>query len=190
MINKKILPRKFYQRNTVTVAKDLIGKILVRNINGKILSGMITETEAYCGEVDPASHSYRNKTIRNKALFEVEGHAYIYFTYGNHFCLNAVAKDKNHMSGGVLIRAIYPLEAIAEMQKNRHIKNLKTLTNGPGKLTQALKITKELYGIDLTKQGELFICDSVNKNNYQILVSPRIGIKQAVDYPWRFHIKI
>lgn len=187
-MKNKILPRKFYQRDTVTVAKDLIGKILVRNISGKILSGVIVETEAYSGLEDPASHAYIGETKRNMALFGPVGHAYIYFTYGNHFCLNVVAK-KNVKAGGVLIRAIFPLQEIEEMQKNRYIKNLKTLTNGPGKITQALKIDKELYGTDLTKKGPLYICDTKKIKESEIHATPRIGIKKAKDNPWRFVVK-
>lgn len=181
----KILDRNFYNSDTVKVAKNLIGKILVREVDGIKLTGIITETEAYTN-LDPASHSFIGKTERNKAMYGQNGHAYIYFTYGNHFCLNAVAKDSNIQAGGVLIRAIKPLEGIEYMQKSRGINSLKNLTNGPGKLAQALIINKDLYGIDLTKKGPLYITEGISVADNQILITPRIGISKAIDYPWRF----
>lgn len=185
----KCLPRSFYERDTVDVAKDLLGKILVREINGQILTGIIIETEAYKFG-DPACHASKNKTERNKGLFGQVGHAYVYFTYGNHYCLNAVARDFITPSGGVLIRAIKPLDGINIMINNRKIKNIATLTNGPGKLAQALHINKAQYGVDLTKKGELYITEGIDINPLDIMATERIGISKAVENLWRFIIKI
>lgn len=192
-----ILARSFYERDTVLVAKDLLGKTLVREINGHKLTGIIIETEAY-KYGDPACHACKNITERNKGLFGQVGCAYVYFTYGNHYCLNTVARDLSTPSGGVLIRAIKPVEGIEIMTHNRKInpssprllraltRNLKTLTNGPGKLTQALQINKEQYGVDLTKKGELYITEGVTIKPSDIIATPRIGIRKATENLWRF----
>ncbi len=108
----KILKKSFYERSTVRVAKELLGKILVRTWHGHILSGIIVETEAYCGLIDPASHAYKGPTARNKAMFGPPGHSYVYFIYGNHHCLNIVAKSKQVAAGGVLIRGLIPIANI------------------------------------------------------------------------------
>lgn len=147
-----ILQAQFYNRDTLIVAKELLGKTLVRCIDDKVLSGIITETECYKFG-DPACHAFRGKTERNKALFGPVGHAYIYFIYGNYFCLNIVARDKNCPHGGVLIRGLRPLIGIEQMKINRKTNDISKLTNGPGKLTQALQVSKDLYGIDVTKKA-------------------------------------
>lgn len=189
MNNLNILSRKFYERDTVIVAKDLLGKVVIREINHKQISGIIIEVEAYRSD-DPASHSFRGKTERNRAMFEEVGHAYIYFIYGNYYCLNAVARDENHKGGGVLIRALKPLENIETMFKYRKTDKVTELTNGPGKLTQALNINKSLYGIDLTKHGELYITEGIKIKKTNIIATPRIGITQAIDKKWRFLINL
>ena len=124
--------------DTKQVAKDLLGKILVRKIGNKILSGVITETEAYKGKNDPASHASRKKTERNKIMFGEVGVAYVYFTYGMHYCFNVVAKKNNDKAGAILIRAIQPQQGINHMKKNRKINNISNLTNGPGAEISAL----------------------------------------------------
>ncbi|HKU33887.1 MAG TPA: DNA-3-methyladenine glycosylase, partial [Candidatus Nitrosotalea sp.] len=124
----KILPRSFYCRDTVSVAEDLLGKKLIRQINGKIISGIISETEAYRYRDDPASHSYRGKTERNKAMFGDVGKAYVYFTYGMHYCVNAVAKNKESEAGAVLIRALVPNIGIDFMIKQRKTNTISNLT--------------------------------------------------------------
>ncbi len=184
-----ILPREFYLKNTVTVAKNLLGKRIVRKIGRREISGIIIETEAYRHKDDPASHAFRKITDRNKAMFGDVGMAYVYFTYGMHYCFNVVAKNPKIKAGAVLIRAIEPEKGINVMQKNRKITNLKSLTNGPAKLTQALEITKEHYGEDLTKHSKLFITEGIKKTE-KISASPRIGIKEATDKLWNFKIKI
>jgi len=122
-------------------------------------------------------------------MFGDVGIAYVYFTYGMHYCFNVVAKNPKIKAGAVLIRAIQPEKGIKIIQENREEINFVNLTNGPAKLTQALKITKEHYGIDLTKHSKLFITDGI-KNPVKIFASPRIGIKEATDKLWNFKIKI
>ena len=183
-----ILPREFYSKDTITVAKNLLGKRIIRKIGRNKISGIITETEAYRHDDDPASHAFRKITDRNKIMFGDVGFAYVYFTYGMHFCFNVVAKDPKKAAGAVLIRAIEPEKGIKIMQKNRGIRNLKNLTNGPAKLPQALDITKEHYGLDLTKKSKLYITEGIKSE--KITASQRIGITKAVDNLWNFKIKI
>ena len=178
------LPREFYLQDTVTVAKNLLGKKIVRKIGRTEISGIITETEAYRHKDDPASHAYRRITDRNKAMFGDVGIAYVYFTYGMYYCFNVVAKNPKVAAGAVLIRAIEPEKGVKRMQENRNRKDFKDLTNGPAKLTQAMEITKEHYGVDLTKNSKLYITDGVKAK--KIVASPRIGIRQATDKLWNF----
>ncbi len=184
-----ILPRSFYSQDTVTVAKSLLGKRIVRKIDKQEISGIISETEAYGYKDDPASHAFRKITERNKAMFGEVGKAYVYFTYGMHYCFNVVAKNSKFDAGAVLIRAIVPEKGIEIMQKNREIDNIKNLVNGPAKLTQALSIDKEHYGVDLTNDSELFITEGI-KMQEKIIASPRVGIKVATEKLWNFKISI
>jgi len=188
MSNLEVLKRSFYARNSVKVAKNLLGKILVRELPEGRLSGKIVEVEAYGGSDDPASHAYRGKTSRNEVMFGKPGLAYIYFTYGMHYCLN-VKTEREGIPGAVLIRALEPLEGIEIMKRNRSIEKLSELTNGPAKLTKAMKITKELNGWDLTKGKKLFICKPKVKEKFEIATTYRIGIKVGTEKPWRFYIK-
>ena len=187
-IKMKVLPRKFYMNDTKQVAKDLLGKTLVRKIGNQVLSGVIIETEAYKGKNDPASHASRKKTERNKIMFGEVGHAYVYFTYGMHYCFNVVAKKEEDESGAVLIRAIQSQQGIKHMVKNRKTDVISNLTNGPGKLTQAMQITLKQYDLDLTKNSSLFIIDG--KKPTKIITKPRVGIKTGVDKLWNFSYKI
>jgi len=182
------LPRRFYLQDTVIVAKNLLGKKIIRKIGRSEISGIITETEAYKHRDDPASHAHRKITDRNKAMFGDVGMAYVYFTYGMHYCFNVVAKNPKIAAGAVLIRAIEPEKGIKKMQKNRNKKDLKNLTNGPAKLTQALEITREHYGVDLTKNSKLYITEGIQAK--KIISSPRIGVKEATDKLWNFKINI
>ncbi|MDE1726530.1 MAG: DNA-3-methyladenine glycosylase [Thaumarchaeota archaeon] len=184
----KIIPRSFYNQDTVDVAKNLLGKVLVRKINGMTISGIISETEAYRYKDDPASHSFGGITERNKAMFGEVGRAYVYFTYGMHYCVNAVAKDEKHDAGAVLIRSLIPKNGLEFMIKQRKTNIVENLTNGPAKLTKSLKITKKQYGEDLTKTSRLYVVDGVNVKSYIIVSKPRIGIKKAVDYLWNFSV--
>ncbi|NND86921.1 MAG: DNA-3-methyladenine glycosylase [Nitrosopumilus sp.] len=182
-----ILPREFYLEDTVLVAKNLLGKRIVRKIGRHEMSGIIVETEAYKHKGDPASHAFRNITDRNKAMFGEVGYAYVYFTYGMHYCFNVVARNTKNIAGAVLIRAITPEKGMKRMIENRNISDIKNLTNGPAKLTQALEITKEHYGVDLTKNSKLFITDGI-ENDREIIKSSRIGIKEATEKLWNFKI--
>ena len=183
------LPRSFYARNTVTVAKELLGKKIVRKVGNQRISGIIIETEAYRHKDDPASHAFRRKTERNKAMFEEVGRAYVYFTYGMYFCFNVVARNPKTNAGAVLIRAIHPEKGIEIMKKNRGKDDERILSDGPAKLAQALDITKKQYGIDLTKKSELFITEGLPRPR-KVTVGPRIGISIALDNLWNFKINI
>jgi DNA-3-methyladenine glycosylase len=182
-----ILPKSFYSRDTVTVAKNLLGKKVIRKIGKEEISGIITETEAYRHNDDPASHAFRKITERNKAMFGEVGRAYVYFTYGMHYCFNVVARNSKFDAGAVLIRAVTPEKGIEVMERNRGIKKTENFTNGPAKLTQALAITREHYGVDLTVESELFIVNGI-RNHGKIIVSQRVGIKKATDRLWNFKI--
>jgi DNA-3-methyladenine glycosylase len=184
----KTLPRHFYKRDTVDVARDLLGKVLVRKIDTKIISGIIIETEAYRYKDDPASHSFGGRTERNEAMFGEVGRAYIYFTYGMHYCINAVAKDNESEAGAVLIRSLFPIKDLDFMMKQRKTDVISNLTNGPAKLTQALHITREQYGEDLTKISNLFIVDGKKIKKSKIEARPRVGIKKAIDNLWNFSV--
>lgn len=184
--NKK-LPKSFYTRGAVTVAKDLIGKILVRKFDNKVLSGIIVETEAYTGKNDPASHSFIGKTKRNEVMFEDGGKSYVYFTYGNHYCFNVVTGKKDH-GNAVLIRALQPLEGIDIMRKNRGTDDIYNLTSGPGKLAQALGIDKKLYGMDLTGDV-IYLTEPRKTGKIKISRSKRIGITKNTEKLYRFFAK-
>ena len=158
----KAIPRSFYEKNTVDVAKNLLGKLLVRRIGRMIISGIISETEAYRYKDDPASHSFGGMTERNKAMFGEVGRAYVYFTYGMHYCVNAVAKDEKYDAGAVLIRAVVPKDGLEFMIKQRKTDVISNLVNGPAKLTQSFKITRAQYGEDLTKVSGLYITDGIS----------------------------
>jgi len=183
-----VLPRAFYARNTLIVAKELLGKHLVRRVKEGDMIGKIVEVEAYRGSDDPASHAYRGERPRNKLMFGKAGIAYVYFIYGNHHCLN-VTTEREGTPGAVLFRALEPVKGIEIMQKNRGTKSLSSLTNGPGKLTQALHITKKQNGLDLTNEGELFLHDPRGKEFPEIVSTKRVGVKAGLDKPWRFYIK-
>ncbi len=181
-------PGAFYRRATEAVAKALIGKQLVRTIikNGRALrlSGRIVETEAYGYIDDPASHAYTGPTARNRVMFGDVGRAYVYFTYGNHFCVNVSARSGTE-AGAVLIRGIEPVDGVEMMKEFRPVDDTVSLTSGPGKLTQALKITSALNGVDMTNAAsELHI--ELGIKPVRVLATPRIGITHATDMQWRF----
>lgn len=147
----------------------------------------IVEVEAYGGQDDPASHAYRGETPRNQLMFAKPGFAYIYFIYGNHYCLNATT-EKERVPGAVLIRSVEIVDGVELALKNRKAKSLVSLSNGPGKLTQALSISKNHNGIDLTNSGELFISTSRTNDRFEMTTAKRIGIKEGVEKLWRFYI--
>ena len=181
-----ILDKKFYERETVTVAKQLIGKKLTRKIRGKKLSGIITETEAYRGKDDLASHASTKMTERNKVMFGPVGMSYVYFTYGMYFMLNVVAKSKKQNAGAVLIRGIFPQEGIKTMIKNRGIDDLNKITNGPAKITMAMDISMKENNIDVTKNSSIYISEGISIKKIKKL--PRVGISKAKEKEWNFSI--
>jgi len=181
-----LLSRDFYDRPTLTVARELIGARLVRILDGQKLVGIITETEAYIGEKDLGCHAHVGKTNRNAVMFGPPGHAYVYFTYGNHWMLNAVT-EREGFPAAVLIRAIQPIEGIETISKRRGGRD----TFGPGKLTQALGIAKSENGADLTAAGSsLWIEAGIHVPNSLVTKSPRVGLYTVPEpwksKPWRF----
>lgn len=193
----RALPRSFYLLPTLEVARRLLGKILIHVSPQGRTSGRIVETEAYLQD-DPACHAVFKqgcagqdqwvirKTKRNKTMFGPPGHAYVYFSYGNHCCLNVVTQPE-HIPEAVLIRAVEPLEGISLMQRRRRTGDLTLLAAGPGRLTEAMGITLALDGSDMTRPP-LWIADAPDVPNHQIEATPRIGIRHAADRPWRFII--
>jgi DNA-3-methyladenine glycosylase len=190
------LPRSFFLRPTLEVAPDLLGKHLVFHSPKGKLVGEINEVEVYLGEEDPASHAFRGKTARNQVMFGQGGVAYIYFTYGMYFCMNIVTEEAGK-ARAVLLRSVIPLEGLEIMAQNRGknleelrqkknpAKEIANLTNGPGKLCQAFGLTKEHYGIDLVESAQLYL-ESTRQASPIFQTSPRIGIAQAKEKPWRF----
>ena len=189
MKNDRIKNREFYKRDTRNVAKDLVGKKIVRIVNKKDkrikLSGLIVETEAYGFKDDKSSHAHNGITKRNKVMFGEVGKSYVYFTYGNHYCFNIVARGVDANAGAVLIRAVEPLDGIENMKKNRKMENIFSLASGPGKLTQALQINYKHNNLDLTYyNNEIYVEDGFLPEG--ICATKRIGIKNDVDKFWRF----
>lgn len=171
----------------LTVAKELLGKYLVRaNSDGNIVARII-EVEAYGGSDDPASHAYKGITERNRVMFGEPGHAYVYFTYGMHFCLNVKAGHRG-IPGAVLIRAVEIIDGLELAGRNRKTASSSELSNGPGKLTKAMNITKAHNGLDLVQSDQLYIYESKENGSLEILTSSRIGIKTAKEKLWRFYI--
>lgn len=171
----------FFERPTVELARDLVGCVLVHGGT----AGTIVETEAYLGAGDLAAHSARGETERTRVIFGPPGRAYVYFIYGMHECLNVVA-ERDGIAGCVLIRALEPLCGLTEMYQRRRWRGPAFgLANGPGKLTQALAITRVHYGQRLDR-GELTIRRWRNKPQLEIGVTPRIGIRECADWPLRF----
>jgi DNA-3-methyladenine glycosylase len=192
-LHLEILPRKFYTREVKAVAKDLLGKILVKKDGNSILAGKIVEVEAYDGKIDRAAHTFIGKTKRNQIMFNEGGYFYVYFTYGTHYCCNVVTGKKDHGTA-VLIRAIEPVKGVKKMIENRYGRDLLNekerfnLTSGPGKVCRAMGINKSHYGADLT-DGTIFILDSQKVQKNMIVVTKRVGIKKSIELPWRFYIK-
>ncbi len=187
----KPLNRAFFARKPRPVARELLGKVLVRHSDGQFLTARIVEVEAYLGKNDPASHSYAGKTARNAVLFGPPGYAYVYFIYGNHYCLN-VSCERDGKAGGVLFRAVEPLQGIEEMARARKIKvhgprDLIRLTSGPGRMAEAFGITRTRdNGGDLTSpHSGLWIGDDGFRAR-NIKTTPRIGITKAADKRLRY----
>jgi len=185
-IGKKI-PQSFYAINTLDLAKALLGKIFCHHLNGIPLCGKIVETEAYITPHDEACHAHRGKTPRNAPMFGPAGSLYVYFTYGNHFMLNIVAEPEGN-AAAVLIRALEPISGIEIMQTHRNMQEIKQLTNGPGKLTQALQINRRHSGLSL-QSDVMFLCESNQYPPFEIGSSTRVGITKSRHFPWRYFIK-
>jgi len=197
MAKSPILPRSFYADPPDRVARLLLGKVLVRRYQpkrgGKIerLAGRIVEVEAYFGVDDPAAHTFVGKTARNAVLFGPPGFAYVYFIYGMYFCLN-FSCEPDGVPGGVLLRALEPLEGLRTMARLRGLKSAdqpRLLTSGPGRLCQALDIARETHnGIDATSARSGLHVEDDGFRPEKILASPRVGIRKAADRPLRFTI--
>lgn len=178
------LDKEFYLQPCLQAAKGLIGKLIVRKKNNRIYSGIISETEAYLSKNDEASHSYRGLTRRNEAMFKIGGTVYVYFTYGNHYCLNVVT-GRIGIGEAILIRAIEPLEGIEYMKANRNCDDVYNLCSGPGKLTQAMEIDKSLNGESFLG-NTIFICNYYKDYKPKIISTNRIGINKNKDAKYRF----
>jgi DNA-3-methyladenine glycosylase len=184
------LPRSFYSRPALDVANDLLGKVLVRRIGRKNLSGKIVETEAYTGPHDLACHASKGHTPRTSVMFGPPGYAYVYMIYGFYFCLNVVTEPPGYPAA-VLIRAIEPLDNVGLMRKLRKNPERETnVTSGPGKLCMAMLIDKQLNGADLLGTAIWIEDRSLDAGN--ILTSPRVGVDYAGEFkdkPWRFFVE-
>lgn len=181
--------RDFYNRPTLTVARELLGARLVRILDGVKLVGLITETEAYIGEEDLACHAKAGRTPRTQVMYGSPGHAYVYFTYGNHWMLNTVTEREN-FPAAVLIRAIQPIEGVKAMSARRNGRD----TFGPGKLTQAMGIAKSENTVDLTvANGSLWIEAGLSVPDKSVTIGPRVGLYSVPEpwksIPWRFLVK-
>lgn len=186
LMDVRVLERAFYARDPRVVAPELLNKILVV---GDGRAGRIVETEAYAGAEDAAAHTYRGRTDRNATMFGPAGHMYVYFTYGLHYCCNAVCGDVDE-GVGVLIRALEPLAGLERMREARpRARRDSDLCNGPGKVAQALGIDRSHDGADLVEgdQGILIVDDGLAPPRKPV-ATPRIGIRQAAEHPWRWHV--
>ncbi|HKW25785.1 MAG TPA: DNA-3-methyladenine glycosylase [Terriglobales bacterium] len=191
----KVLPREFFNRDPRRVCRELLGRVLVRREGNKLLAGRIVELEAYMGTNDPAAHAYIGATARNRVLFGPPGHAYIYFIYGNHYCLNVSCMPEGK-AGSVLFRALEPLVGIAEMERARGLEGaeasksvLRLLTSGPGRLAEAFGITRlRDNDKDLTDaHSDLFLADA-GYPPARVLTTVRVGITKAAERPLRYVI--
>ncbi|MEM5829659.1 MAG: DNA-3-methyladenine glycosylase [Candidatus Aenigmatarchaeota archaeon] len=183
-----LLKKKFFERNTEKVAKELLGKILVRKFGNKILSGRIVEVEAYFGEKDPASRAYLGRPKYCVKLMKDEPGKILVYNVHNNWLLNVVAHERGK-TGAVLIRAVEPIEGVEEMKKNRKTRDVFDLTKGPGKLSKALVIDKSLNGIDSTRKESPINFLDVGGKKFEITCSHRVGVTKDLAKPLRFFIK-
>jgi DNA-3-methyladenine glycosylase len=176
------MPRRFYRRDPVEVARDAIGRVLVRDVDGARLVGRIVEAEAYGGRRDPASHSFRGPTSRNASMFGPPGHAYVYVSHGIHHCLNLTTGDGT----AVLVRALEPLAGVEEMIRRRGTDDPRLLCAGPGRLCQALGITLGDDGHDVTRRDRLWLAAGEPLGSDAVVATTRVGLSVATDVSWRF----
>jgi DNA-3-methyladenine glycosylase len=177
MARIKPLPRSFFARSVHTVAPDLIGATLLF----KGVGGVIVEVEAY-HQTDPAAHSFGGRTERNAVMFGPPGYAYVYRSYGIHWCLNFVCEPAG-VASAVLIRALAPTHGLAVMRRRRGVTDERLLCSGPGRLSQALGITDAQYGLPLDNPPfEIF----ARADDVEVAVGPRIGLTKAIEHPWRY----
>lgn len=187
MQNNNVITREFYARSPLLVAPEILGKVLVRKLAGQIITGRIVEVEAYTGYDDEAAHGFIGKTKRNASLFLEAGHAYVHSIH-QQLCLDIVTESVD-VPSGILLRALEPIDGIALMQQFRKKEFIRDLTSGPGKLTQALQITKEFDGMDITTTSSpLYVLDTDFLPN-NIIRGKRIGISKATDKEFRFYLK-
>jgi DNA-3-methyladenine glycosylase len=185
-----VLAREFFNRDPRRVCRELLGKVLVRREGRKVLAGRVVEVEAYMGVKDAAAHAAAGMTARNRVLFGPPGHAYVYFIYGNHYCLNVSCLPEGK-AGCVLFRALEPLAGIEEMERARGLEGamLRQLTSGPGRLTEALGITRERdNGKDLTEAGSDLFLGEDGFRPERVLRTARVGITKAAERPLRYLI--
>ena len=182
----RVLPRLFFDREPSLVARQLLGKMLMRDRDGVMTVGRIVETEAYLARDDPASHAYRGRTKRNAAMFGPPGHAYVY-TIHTHCCLNVVTEGEN-VPSAVLIRAVEPLMGLEIMQRRRGTDRLTALTSGPGKLCVAFAIDRELDAWDVTQGERLWFATAAVQEAVDLAISARVGVTLAGDLPLRFFV--
>ena len=187
------LPRSFFSRPTLEVARQTLGQRLVRIENGQRLAGIITETEAYIGEADLGCHAHVGRTPRNQVMYGPAGHAYVYFTYGMHWCINFVTEQEG-FPAAVLLRGVVPVEGIETIAARRSPQPRPKWTDGPAKLTQAFAIDRRHNGIDLcSPQAELFVEIGVQIPDHHVTNSPRVGLSSVPEpwksMPWRFLVQ-
>jgi DNA-3-methyladenine glycosylase len=191
-LTQESLDRAFFARDTLTVARELLGQRLVRVLDGARLSGRIVEVEAYVGDGDQACHASRGRTRRNATMFGPPGHAYVYFVYGMHHCFNAVTEREGYPAA-VLIRALEPLEGLEVMRARRDGRPDVQLTSGPARLCQALGIDRQFDGADLcAPDALLFIEEDAGVPNEAVATGSRIGVRGdavALSAPWRLYIR-
>ncbi len=182
----------FFRQDTVELARKLLGCLLVHRTPDGVAGGMIVETEAYVGAIDKACHAYRNRSERTEIMYHDGGYAYVYFIYGMHYCFNVVTGPEGE-GNAVLIRALEPVIGLELMQRQRNTKSVRNLCNGPGKLCQALAITKSEYGLDLcATDSPLRLIRYRHIPGAQIVATPRINVayaEEAAAWPWRFYVK-
>lgn len=185
--SEKPLPRSFYDRHPVAVARAVLGRLLVHDSPEGLVSGRIVETEAYRGPRDPASHAFRGITPRNAVMFGPPGHAYVYFIYGVHYCLNLVT-ERDGFPSAVLVRALEPVQGVEIMRRRRGITAGPALARGPGNVARALGLGREHNGLDLAT-GPLWLSDArPARGGLRIAASPRIGLSVALERRWRFFL--